>query len=146
MMEKKKIVIASDHGGYDLKNELIKYLASQDFEIVDFGTYNKESCNYPYYAKKVAQAIIDGEFERGILVCGTGIGMQIAANRFKGIRAACPQNCYCARMSRAHNDSNILTLGQRVLGVDAAIEILNVWLNTEFEGGRHQERIDMLDE
>ena len=145
-MDERKIVIASDHGGFDLKNELIKYLASIDFEICDLGTYNKESCDYPYYAKKVAEAILCGDFKKGILVCGTGIGMQIAANRFKGIRAACPQNCYCARMSRQHNDSNVLTLGQRVLGVDAAIEILNVWLNTEFEGGRHQRRIDMLDE
>ena len=140
------IAIASDHGGYDLKNEIIKYLASINIRAIDFGTYDKNSCDYPVYAKKVAKAIVSGEYARGILICGTGIGMQIAANRFKGIRAVCPQNCYSARMSRAHNDSNVLTLGQRVLGVDNAIEILNVWLNTEFEGGRHKKRIEMLDE
>ena len=140
------IAIASDHGGFDLKNEIIKYLASINVKVFDFGTYDKNSCDYPIYAKKVANAILNGEFKRGILICGTGIGMQMAANRFKGIRAVCAQNCYCARMSRQHNDSNILTLGQRVLGVDNAIEILNVWLNTEFEGGRHQRRIEMLDD
>ena len=140
------IAIASDHGGFDLKNEIIKYLASINIKVSDFGTYDKNSCDYPFYAKKVVDAILSGECKKGILICGTGIGMQIAANRHKGIRAVCPQNCYCARMSRAHNDSNVLTLGQRVLGVDNAIEILNVWLNTEFDGGRHQRRIDMLDE
>lgn len=145
-MNKIKIAIASDHGGFDLKNEIINYLALQKIDVFDFGTYDKNSCDYPVYAKKVTSAILNNDFDRGILVCGTGIGMQIAANRFKGIRAVCPSNSYCAKMSRLHNDSNILTLGQRVLGVDAALEILNVWLNTPFEGGRHQKRIDMLDE
>ncbi len=145
-MNKIKIAIASDHGGFDLKNEIINYLALQKIDVFDFGTHDKNSCDYPVYAKKVTLAILNNDFNRGILVCGTGIGMQIAANRFKGIRAVCPGNSYCAKMSRLHNDSNILTLGQRVLGVDAALEILNVWLNTPFEGGRHQKRIDMLDE
>ena len=145
-MEDLKVAIGSDHGGFQYKEKIIDYLKARNIPYVDLGTHTPEACDYPEIARAVCERVISGKSNRGILVCGTGIGMQIAANRFKGIRAACPQNCYCARMSRAHNDSNILTLGQRVLGVDAAIEILNVWLNTEFEGGRHQERIDMLDE
>lgn len=144
-MKKFKIALASDHGGFELKNKILEYLKERDFEVEDFGTYDKNSCDYPFYAKKVCRKVISKEFERGILVCGTGLGMQIAANRFKGIRAVCPENSYSARMSRAHNDSNVLTLGERVLGFGAALEILNVWLNSEFEGERHQRRIGMLD-
>lgn len=141
-----KIAIASDHGGFELKNKIIEFLKSKNFIVEDFGTYDKNSCDYPVYAKKVVNAILNREFDKGILVCGTGIGMQIAANRYRGIRAVCPNNCYSARMSVEHNNSNILTLGQRVLGEDLAFEIINVWLNSKFEGKRHQKRIDMLDE
>ncbi len=138
--------IASDHGGFELKNKIIDYLKSKNFEIKDFGTYDKSSCDYPYYAKQVANAVLSEEFKKGILVCGTGIGMQITANRFKGIRAVCPNNCYCARMSVEHNNSNILCLGQRVLGEGLAVEILETWINSVFQGERHQKRIDMIDE
>ena len=144
-MEKEKIAIASDHGGFDLKNKIIEYLKSKGYVVEDFGTYDKNSCDYPIYAKKVAGAILNNDFKRGILVCGTGIGMQIAANRFKGIRAVCPSNCYAARMSVEHNNSNILTLGERVLGAGLAVEILEAWLNAKFAGDRHQRRVEMLD-
>jgi len=141
-----KIAIASDHGGFNLKSKVCEYLKEKNIDFVDFGTNSTDSCDYPIYAKKVANAILSKEFDKGILICGTGIGMQICANKFKGIRAACPENTYSAKMTRAHNDSNVLTLGERVLGVGLAIEILETWLNTEFEGGRHQKRIDMIED
>ena len=141
-----KIIIASDHGGYDLKLELIEYLKEKRFDVVDIGTKDKKSCNYPTYAKKLCTEILNGNFERGILVCGTGLGMQISANRFKGIRAVCVSDTFSAKMSKAHNNSNVLCLGGRVLGVGLAKEILDTWLSTEFESGRHQQRIDLIDE
>lgn len=143
---KEKFVIASDHGGYVLKNELYEYLKEKGYDITDYGTNSKDSCDYPYFAKKVAAAILNNEFDRGILICGTGIGMQIAANRFKGIRAAAVSDTYSAKMTRKHNNSNILTMGQRVVGSGLAKEILDTWLNTDFDGGRHLERIKMIDE
>ena len=140
-----KIAIASDHGGYNLKQKIYEYLKN-DYEIVDFGTNSTESCDYPVYAKKVVDAILNKGFDRGILVCGTGIGMAMCANRYKGIRASNVFNTFCAKITRQHNDSNILTLGERVIDFPLAKEIVDIWLNSEFEGGRHQKRIDMLDE
>lgn len=141
-----KIIIASDHGGYDLKLELIEHLKEKNFDVVDIGTKDKKSCNYPTYAKKLCAEILNNNFKRGILVCGTGLGMQISANRFKGIRAVCVSDTFSAKMSKAHNNSNVLCLGGRVLGVGLAKEILDTWLSTEFESGRHQQRIDLIDE
>ena len=145
-MKKTKIAIASDHGGYQLKNLLYKYLIEKGFDVTDFGTNNEESCDYPVFAKKVANLIKEKQFAKGILVCGTGLGMQIAANKTKGVRAVCVSDTYSAKMSREHNDSNILCLGQRVLGEGLAKEILDVWLNTHFLGERHLKRIIMIDE
>ena len=139
-----KIAIASDHGGYNLKNEICNYLKDK-YEIVDLGTNSTESCDYPVYAKKVVNAILNDGFDKGILICGTGIGMAITANRFKGIRAANVSDTFSARMTRMHNDSNILTLGERVIGHGLAKDIVDIWLKTEYEGGRHQKRIDMID-
>ncbi len=140
-----KIAIASDHGGFELKNKIYKYLSDNNYTVEDFGTYNDESCDYPIYAKKVAKLVQEGNFERGILICGTGLGMQITANRFKKVRAVCVSDCYSAKMSRLHNNSNILTLGQRVIGFGLALDIVQTWLDTKFEGERHQKRIDMID-
>ncbi|MBQ8847673.1 MAG: ribose 5-phosphate isomerase B [Candidatus Gastranaerophilales bacterium] len=141
-----KIAIASDHGGYNLKNIIYNHLVSNGYEVVDFGTDSLKSCDYPIYAKKVCNAILNTEFDKGILVCGTGIGMSICANRFKGIRAACVSDTFSAKMTRAHNNSNVLCLGERVVGQGLALEILKAWLNTEYEAGRHQKRLDLIEE
>lgn len=141
---KEKIIIASDHGGFELKEE-IKFFLKNNFDIEDLGTDSTESCDYPVYAKKLCKKILNNEAKKGILVCGTGLGMQIAANRFKGIRAVCVTETFSAKMSRAHNNSNVLCLGGRVLGSGLAKEIVQIWLNTEFLGSYHQRRIDMLD-
>ena len=139
-----KIAIASDHGGYNLKQKIYEYLKNK-YEIVDFGTNSTDSCDYPVYAKKVADAVLNQGFERGILVCGTGVGMAICANRYKGIRASNVSDTYSARMTRLHNNSNVLTLGERTIGTGLAFDIVDIWLKTDFEGGRHQKRIDMID-
>ncbi len=140
-----KIGIGSDHGGFDLKEELRLYLEEQGLEIVDYGTYNKESVDYPEYGKKVGQAVLDGEVERGIVVCGTGIGISLAANKLKGIRCALCSETYSARMSRQHNNANMLALGGRVVGPDLAKDIVDIWLATEFEGGRHERRVGKIE-
>ncbi len=140
-----QIAIASDHGGFKLKEKIKEYLNKKNINIVDFGTYDKNSCDYPIFAKKVCAAILNKKFERGILICGTGLGMQITANRFKGIRAACVSDTYSAKMSRLHNNSNVLTLGERVVGHGLACDIVDIWLKSEFEGERHQKRLDMID-
>jgi len=139
-----KILIASDHGGYNLKTEIVKHIKQNGLEIEDFGCYDTESCDYPVYAKLVANEVAKSKDVRGILVCGTGIGMSIAANRIDGIRASHCTDTFSARMTRMHNDSNILCLGERITGVGLALDIVDIWLNTEFEGGRHQRRIDMI--
>ena len=141
-----KIAIASDHGGFNLKADIIEYLKSKGIEYKDFGTYEPVSCDYPVYAKSVVNAILNGDFDKGILVCGTGVGMAIMANRFKGIRAVNASDTFSAKLSRQHNDSNVLTLGERVLGKGLALDIVEIWLNSEFEAGRHKRRIDMLDD
>ncbi|MCG8335097.1 MAG: ribose 5-phosphate isomerase B [Proteobacteria bacterium] len=143
---KKKIIIGSDHGGYDLKEILIKHLEEASYEVEDAGCFNGESVHYPEIAKVVASQISGGSFQQGILVCGTGIGMSIAANRFNGVRATLCHDHFTARMSREHNNSNILVLGGRVTGDEVARDILEVWLNTDFQGGRHSTRIGMFDE
>ena len=140
-----KIAVASDHGGFNLKKIIVDYLSIKGIEFFDFGTYDNASCDYPVYAKKVADAILYNGFDRGILLCGTGVGMAIMANRFKGIRAANVTDTYSAKMSRLHNNSNVLTLGQRVVGEGLALSIVDIWLKTNFEAGRHQRRIEMLD-
>ena len=139
-----KIVIGSDHGGYRLKNEITVHLKTLGYEVDDAGCFSEDSCDYPVIAKDVAKKVLD-ENLRGILVCGTGIGMSITANRFKGIRASHCTDTFTARMTRAHNDSNILCLGERTTGTGLALDIVDIWLNTDFEGGRHQKRIDMID-
>ena len=140
-----KIAIASDHGGFNLKKRLIEYLKN-NYEVVDFGCETQDSCDYPIYAKKVVDAILNKGFSKGILICGTGVGMAICANRFKGIRAVNTTEVSVAKLSREHNNSNVLTLGERIIDEKKALEIVDVWLNTEFQEGRHKRRIDMLDE
>lgn len=138
-----KIIIGSDHGGYKLKNEIIKHLETLGYEVFDKGCFSEESCDYPVIAQDVAKEVISSG-NRAILVCGTGIGMSIAANRYDGIRASHCTDTFSARMTRAHNDSNILCLGERITGTGLAMDIVDIWLKTEFEGGRHKKRIDML--
>lgn len=138
------IAIGSDHAGYHLKEKIKKYLLENQYQVLDFGTRSEDSTDYPIFAKEVSLAVQEGKAQRGILICGTGIGMSIVANKFKGIRAALCLNEYMARMSRKHNDANILCLGDRVIGEDLAIAIVEVWLNTEFEGGRHERRVNLI--
>jgi ribose 5-phosphate isomerase B len=143
-MEQKRIHIASDHGGYRLKEFLKIYLIEIGYEADDLGTYSEESVDYPLFGQKAAEAVLkDGE--PAIIICGTGIGISISANRFKGIRAALCHSAEYARLSRQHNNSNILALGGRFIGFEAAKDIVKVFLDTEFEGGRHQNRIDLID-
>ena len=139
-----KIAIGSDHGGYALKEYIYQYLLEEGYEVTDFGTHNEESCDYPVYAQKVAEAVAAGKYQRGILLCGTGIGISIAANKVPGIRCALVSDCYSARMSRQHNDSNVLALGGRVLGPEVAIDIVKTWIGAAFESGRHQRRVDLI--
>lgn len=138
------IAIGSDHGGYALKQQLMKHLTDLGLEYKDYGTYSEESCDYPIYAEAVARAVAGGEAERGILICGTGIGMSMAANKIHGIRCALCGDCYSAELTRRHNDANILALGARVLGEGLAEKIMDTFLNTEFEGGRHARRIGLI--
>ncbi len=139
-----KIIIGCDHGGLELKNEIIKHLEKRNIEVTDVGTYTSESCNYPDYARALCERIQSGEFERGILVCGTGIGMSMAANKHNGIRAACCSDTFSARMTRMHNNANVLCLGGRVVGAGLAIDMVDLFVDTEFEGGRHTNRVDMI--
>ena len=138
------IVIASDHGGLELKRELMEHLRERNVEFEDIGTYTPESCNYPEYAEKAARGVADGTYEKGILVCGTGIGMSLAANKIRGIRCALCSDCFSAEMCRAHNDANMLALGGRVLGPELAKRIVDLFLDTEFLGGRHANRVAMV--
>lgn len=140
-----KVAFASDHGGFALKEEIKQRLSGMvDVEFVDFGTDSESSVDYPDYAKEVAKRVANGEFDRGILICGTGLGMAIAANKVRGIRAVTVHDPYSARMTRLHNDTNILTMGGRVIGPDLAEEIARVWLGTPFDGGRHSRRLDKI--
>ena len=139
-----KIAIGCDHGGFELKEAVKKFLADNGYEYQDFGTHDTQSCDYPDIAIPVAEAVAAGEFDRGILICGTGIGIGIAANKVAGIRAALCHDTFSAHASREHNNANVLTMGQRVIGQGLALDIVNIWLTTEFEGGRHQRRIDKI--
>ncbi len=138
------IAIGCDHGGINLKEIIKKFLEEKGLEYKDFGTYSTESCDYPDYAKAVCEGVISGECEKGILICGTGIGMSIAANKINGIRAAHVTDTYSARMTKEHNNANVICLGERITGCDLALEIVNAYLNAEFQGGRHQNRVDKL--
>lgn len=138
------IAIGSDHGGYALKQEIIQYLKENKRGFKDFGTDSEESCDYPQYGRIVGEAVASGEYEYGILICGTGIGISIAANKVRGVRAVVCSDCYSAEMSRRHNDANIIALGGRVLGPGLARKIVDTFLHTEFEGGRHVRRVDQI--
>lgn len=141
------IAIGSDHGGFELKQDIINYFEENKLEYKDYGTYTQDSCDYPVYAKKVAQAILDGECDKGILICGTGIGISITANKFKGIRAALCHDCFSAQATREHNDANILAMGARVVGPGLALKIVEIFLNTEFSNAeRHIDRIRQMEE
>ncbi len=141
-----KIAIGCDHGGLEHKNAIVDFLKEKGFEVKDFGIYEQVSVDYPVIAKKVAESVSSKETELGILICGTGIGMSLAANKVKGIRAAACSEHFSAKYTRLHNNSNILCLGGRVIGVGTAIELVDLFVNTEFEGGRHQRRVDMITE
>ena len=138
------LAIASDHGGFALKQEIMAHLRATGVEFEDLGTYSEESCDYPVYAEKLGKAVAAGDYEKGILICGTGIGISIAANKIHGVRAALCGDCYSAEMCRRHNDANVLALGGRVLGVELAKRIVDTFLTAPFEGGRHQRRVDMI--
>ena len=140
-----KIAVGSDHGGLEYKEKILEFLKNKGYETIDEGTYSKESCDYPEFARKVATLVAEKKADKGILICGSGIGMSIAANKVKGIRAALCSETTSARLSREHNNSNILCLGQRLIGETMAFEIVETWLNTEFAGGRHQHRIDIIE-
>jgi ribose 5-phosphate isomerase B len=140
-----KLAIGADHGGFELKQEVIKYLQTvKTVEVSDFGAASKDSVDYPDYGKKVSEAVSNKAADRGILICGTGIGMSIVANRYPKVRAALCHDHFTARMSRLHNDANVLVMGERVIGKGVALEIVKTWLETEFEGGRHQLRLDKI--
>lgn len=139
-----KIAVACDHGGLRLKNVLIDEMKKQGYEVVDYGTYTEDSCDYPDYASKAAKAVASGECEKGVIVCGTGIGVSITCNKVDGIRCALCHDVFSAKATRAHNDTNMIAMGQRVIGEGLAVEILNAWLHTDFEGGRHVKRIEKM--
>lgn len=139
-----KIAIGSDHGGYELKGEIITFLKENGYELQDFGTYSTESCDYADYSVKVAEAVATKEYEFGILICGTGIGISIAANKVPGIRAALCSDTFSAHATREHNNANILALGQRVVGAGLALDIVKTFLDSKFEGDRHIRRIDKI--
>ena len=146
MNGKAKIAIASDHAGLDLKDKIIKFLQETGQPVSDLGTHNRDSVDYPDYGIPVAQAVSEGKIERGILICGTGIGMSIVANKFPGVRAALCYDPFTAKVSRLHNDANVLVLGERVLEEKTALEIVRLWLSTGFDGGRHARRLTKIDE
>jgi ribose 5-phosphate isomerase B len=139
-----KVALASDHAGYELKTGIIDYLSNQGIEIKDFGCFSEERVNYVDYAVQAMDGLTSGECDRAILVCGSGLGMAIVANKYPGVRATPCCDEYMAEMSRSHNDANCLTLGGRILPLDEALHIVRIWLGTEFEGGRHQERLDKI--
>lgn len=139
-----KIALGCDHGGLELKKEVLKYLNDNGHEVEDFGTHTSESCDYPKYGVAVAEAVVSGAFEKGIIICGTGQGISLAANKVKGARAVVCSDTFSAEMTRAHNDANILSLGERVVGKGLALKIVDTWLNTAFEGGRHANRVDLI--
>src|SRR4030067_3096238 len=142
---KMQIGLASDHGGFELKEAVKGFLKSIGAETVDLGTFSEDSVDYPEFAAQLAERVSAGELEKGILICGTGIGMSIVANKFRGVRAALVNDLYCSRFSREHTDANILVIGGRVVGRELAKEIVRVWLDSPFAGGRHQRRLDKIE-
>lgn len=143
-MNKKILSIGCDHAAYNLKRKLIPYLEEKGYEILDVGTDSPDSCDYPVFAKRVCENIQNGVCELGILICGTGIGMSMAANKHRGIRAAVCSDTFSARATRQHNNANVLCFGERVVGYGMACELVDAFLDTPFEGGKHQRRVDML--
>lgn len=141
-----KIALGSDHGGLNLKKAIIMHLESKNVQVKDFGAYTEESCDYPDYALEVASEVVADNFELGILICGTGIGIGIAANKVPGIRAALCNDTFSAHAAREHNNANILTMGERVIGTGLALDIVDAFINAEFQGDRHQKRIDKITE
>lgn len=139
-----KLAIGSDHGGFRLKEAIKTYLLAHDYEVTDFGTESEDSCDYPDFALPVAEAVAKGEYDKGILICGTGIGIGIVANKVKGVRAALCHDTFSAEACRNHNDANILTMGERIVGEGLALKIVETFLNSDFEGGRHQRRVDKI--
>ena len=139
-----RIGIGNDHSAVEMKQEVMKFLQDLGYEVVNYGTDSTESCNYPVYGEKVARAVVAKEVDLGIVICGTGVGISLAANKVKGIRAVVCSEPYSARLSRQHNNTNILAFGARVVGIELAKMIIEEWLNAEFEGGRHQERVNMI--
>lgn len=142
----KKVALSADHGGYELKQEIIDYLLSKNYEVLDLGTGSGESVDYPEYAAKSAKAVLSGDADCAVIICGSGIGISISANKFKGIRAALCFDAYTAKMCRLHNDANVMALGGRITTIDRAKDMVELFLTTEFEGGRHQRRVDKIDE
>ncbi len=140
------IALGCDHGGLEIKNAIIENFKKNGIEFIDLGTNTTDSVDYPVYAKAVCAEVISGKCEKGILCCGTGIGMSIAANKVKGIRAAVLSDSFSAEMTRKHNNSNVLCLGGRVIDSEKAVELANIFINTEFEGGRHEKRVAMLED
>ena len=140
------IIIGSDHGGFELKEICLEFMETRsDCRITDAGTFSEDSMDYPTVAHKVSRAVSEGEYERGILICGTGIGMSVVANRYTGVRACLCHNLFTARLSREHNDANILVMGGRVIGRGIAIEMVDLFLSTPFEGGRHELRLNLIE-
>lgn len=139
-----KIALACDHGGLKLKNKIYEYLKERGYEVVDFGTNTADSCDYPDYALPAAEAVASGECDRGIVICSTGIGVSIVANKVPGIRCAHCHDVYCAEFTRRHNNANMLAMGEKVVGEGYALYIVDAFLNTEFEGGRHARRVDKI--
>ena len=140
-----KIAFGSDHAGFEYKQDLMAHARELGHEVIDLGTYTKDSCDYPVYGKAVATAVANGEAERGVLVCGTGFGISLAANRVKGIRCVNASEELTVKMSRHHNNSNMISIGARVVGLDKAVSLLDTFLTEEFDGVRHQRRIDLID-
>ncbi len=143
-MTDKIIAVGCDHGGFELKKEILAHFEEKGVKYVDFGTYTSDSCDYPDYAEKACLAVLNGECDLAVLVCGTGIGISMAANKIKGIRAACCSDTFSARFTRLHNDANALCMGGRVVGTGLACDMVDLFITTEFEGGRHQNRIDKI--
>ena len=141
-----KIAFGSDHAGYEYRQMLMAHARELGHEVIDYGTFSKESCDYPVYGHAVGAAVANGEADRGILVCGTGFGISLAAGNVKGVRAICCSDIYTARLTREHNNANVLALGSMVVGEGLALDLIDAFLNAKFEGGRHQRRLDMLDE
>ncbi len=143
-MKQTKITIGCDHAGFGLKDKIIAHLQEKGIEVIDVGTYSADSCDYPAIAHALCKNIQDGVTELGILICGTGIGMSMAANKHKGIRAAACSDTFSARLTRVHNDANVLCFGERVVGMGLAIDLVDNFIDAEFEGGKHQRRVDMI--